>query len=67
MQRCTYLMFVAVVLSTQPTPCNSFTMPPPWVILWGTVAFAKTFSFVKDLVFLVVEVFFGGEDAACTL
>ena len=48
--------------------CDKFdTMPPPWVILWGAVAFTKTFSFVKGIVVLVVEVIFGGERAACTL
>jgi hypothetical protein len=60
-------MFVAAVLLALPTPCNTFTMPPPWVILWGAVAFTKTFSFVKGIVSLVVAVIFGGEGAACTL
>jgi len=60
------ILFLAVLLLF-PTPCNSFTMPPPWVILWGGVAFAKTFATVKDLVFLFVDVLFGGEGAACTL
>ena len=68
-----HLFFFAVVLLTLPIPCNSFgfipgvVMPPPWVILWGIMAFAKTFAAVKDIVFLAVEVIFGGEGAACTL
>jgi len=63
---CAMLLFV-VVLLVLPTPAASISMPPPWVILWGGVAFAKTFAVVKDLVFLFVDVIFGGEGALCTL
>ena len=60
------LLFSAVLLA-HVAPVNSFTMPPPWVVLWGAMAFAKTFAVVKDIVLLVIDVIFGGEGAACTL
>ena len=60
------LLFAACLLAL-PTPAGAFTMPPPWVILWGSVAFAKTFATVKDIVLLIIDVVFGGEGAMCTL
>ena len=42
-------------------------VPPPRVILWGVFAFAKNFNLVKEIVSLVIEIIFGGVDAACTL
>jgi hypothetical protein len=60
------LLFAAALLALV-TPASSFTMPPPWVIMWGALAFAKTFTSLKDVVFLVGDVMFGSEGAACTL
>ncbi|EKX46265.1 hypothetical protein GUITHDRAFT_107876 [Guillardia theta CCMP2712] len=36
-------------------------------MLWGTMAFAKTITTVKDIGMLVVDVIFKGEGAMCTL
>ena len=60
-------LLLAAVMLALVTPASSFTMPPPWVIMWGALAFAKTFASLKDMVFLVVDVMFGSEGAACTL
>ena len=61
-------LLLAATLLALVTPASSFSMPPPWVIMWGALAFAKTFASFKDMVFLAVDVMFGrSEGAACAL